>query len=134
MIKLPPPTEETLHKQAARYLEHACPRGGSVMWWHTANGASLAGNKQQRCAQMNKLKSMGLLVGVADLIFVWRCGIGFIELKRSQLGHLNEAQTFFQRWCDRLGIPYEICWSLDSVEQTLRKWNVPLKGSLGGVQ
>lgn len=130
---LPLQTEEQLHAQVAKYLTIACPRGGDVLWYHCPNGASLAGNLKQRCAQMAKLKSLGLLAGVCDLVFIWRGAdlrVGFIELKRDARQKLSTAQEWFRLWCERLGIPHAVCWSLDTVEGTLRRWAVPLKVTL----
>lgn len=135
-VKIKPPKEESLHKSVAQFLSMACPRNGSVMWFHTANQAYLAGSKAQRCAQINKLKSLGFMPGVPDLQFIWlpdageQPRTGFIELKREGKKKLSASQEVFRLWAERLGVFYAICNSLDGIEWVLRQWQVPLKASM----
>jgi hypothetical protein len=88
------------------------------------NGAMLAGNKMQRCRQMNSLKSEGLMPGVSDLfLMVARCGYHglFIEMK-AEKGRLSEPQ---QEHIDRAreqGYMAEVCYGNEQAIDLLDKY------------
>ena len=69
----------------------------NVLYFSVPNGGWLAGNDSQRAAQMNKLKSEGLLPGVADLFIAEPRGEFhgmFLEMKQTG-GKLSENQKWF---------------------------------------
>lgn len=77
-----------------------------VLFWSTENGAHLAGGVRRRAATMNKMKSRGLLPGVADLcIFEPRGGYSclFLEMKRKHGGVVSENQQWFLREIEQRG-------------------------------
>jgi hypothetical protein len=92
-----------------------------ALWFHPANEAIKS--KEHGIGFNIMLKMMGKIPGVPDLVFMWKNGAGFIELKSAK-GKLTESQEFFQRWCKNYDIPFEIAKSWEEVENILRKWNV----------
>ena len=97
------------------------------VWWHTPNQGNFPVQYRR------KLAAMGLLAGVADLVFI-DCpaipkGVGFIELKTKD-GRKNPNQEAFAETCAERGIPYEVVKSSEpndanvKVLRILRKWGV----------
>lgn len=94
---------------ALRWLRPAC------IWFAVPN----EGRRGYVAAAM--LKRMGLRPGVSDLIFLWDEGSGAIEMKAP--GEVqNDNQKDFEADCRRMGVPYEVCWSLDHVIDVLVRW------------
>lgn len=79
-----------------------------LKWLHAIpNGAFLAGDKKRRAAQMAKLKSQGLKVGVLDLflpvVMPPYHGL-YIEMKRPDgKGKLTQEQKDFRDHCEMQG-------------------------------
>jgi len=92
-----------------------------VMWWHTPNGEL----RDKRAAA--KLKAMGVLPGVADLIFVWRGPAAphllFLELK-TERGSLSADQVAFGDAVQRIGAYYHVAWSLDDALSILKTFDL----------
>lgn len=94
-----------------------------VIWWHCPNGEL----REPRTAA--RLKAMGVMPGVADLIFVWRDGyeslgdektrVLFLELKRK-----GEKQTADQEWFEKMvrerGCEYRVADSIDEAVAILK--------------
>lgn len=111
--KVKPLLEHQEQKLVVNYFGKRYPKYYGC-FWSTPNGSVLAGNKIQRIKQVNKLKSEGMLTGVADLSFMIPRGEYhglFIEMKRSNgtesdvsepqkefLDNMNE-QGYFAVWC-----------------------------------
>jgi len=90
-----------------------------VQFFHTPNG----GERAKREAA--KLKAMGVLPGIPDLMFLlpdgtWRG----IELKVGRNTLTPEQHAFKARWGDRVAV----CRSAVEVEAALRLWGFVLKG------
>jgi hypothetical protein len=67
---------------------------------------------------------VGLTPGLADLIVmspILREKTGWLELKTTN-GRLSGPQHEFGRVCRDLGVPYAVCYGLDSAIEQLRKW------------
>lgn len=86
----------------------------SLRWLHAVpNGAHLAGDKNRRAMQMNKLKGQGLKTGVADLFLPMASGDHhglYIEMKRPDgKGKQTDDQKAFQKYCDEQNYLYRLC-------------------------
>lgn len=111
-------TEDALQKMVVRFLKTTVP---DLVFYHPANGGF------RNVREAAKLKAMGVKAGVADLAVVLPdLRAAFIELKTST-GRVNANQAEFQSTCDRLGIPYAVCRSVDDVAATLKGWGVNLR-------
>lgn len=71
-----------------------------------------------------RLKAQGLVAGVPDLAFVLEDGrAAYLELK--VLGNYQSpAQKAFQACCEAIGVPYEVCYTLDKALAILDAWGV----------
>ena len=113
-----PGPEELLHRSVVKYLRWTKP---NCVWWHTYNGAYMSK------ATAGKGKALGVLPGVADLVFVLDGGkVGFIELKAPGKSgkYLSAVQISFAHGVDDLGAPYYVARSIDDVKAALKKWHV----------
>ncbi len=107
-------SETSLHMTVAGFLRRAWP--AHLPWWHTPNGE----NRDARTG--GKLKAMGALAGVPDLIFLLPDKqIAFIELKQGS-GDLSEVQIKFRDRVQALGCAYAVCRSPEDVETTITRW------------
>lgn len=98
--------EDDLQKTCLQYLLLAVPQSEAI-WFHVPNG----GLRSKRTAA--HLKSMGVLPGVADLVFILPGGkVGFVEMKAPK-GRLEPEQRDFAARADALGASYYIAKSLD---------------------
>lgn len=125
--------EDALQRAVVQWLTLAKPR---CLWFHVPNGGA------RDAITGAKLKAMGVKAGVPDLVFIWKGGAGFVELKRpedrcllSELsrpeGRLSPSQRAFKDECDGLGVPYVVATSVDEAIATVRSWG--LLGSDPGV-
>lgn len=106
--------EDTLQMSVADYLRYQFP---TLLWFHTPNG----GKRHPREAA--RLKRMGVLPGVADILLFWKSGMGAIELK-SDIGRQRDTQKeFMLKWVANGG-RYNICRSIEDVQDTMRAWGV----------
>lgn len=69
------------------------------------------------------LKRMGVYPGVADLLCLWRGGIGFIEVK-TKTGTLSSAQKKFKGICHWLGIRYEVARTVKEAHDIVKRWGL----------
>jgi len=107
----------TEHGEQSAVVAYIQSRYPNALMWSTPNGGHLSGNIGKRSAQMNKLKSEGLLPGVSDLIiFEPRGGYSclFIEMKRSNGGSgASENQMWFIREVEKRGAIGFVCNGAD---------------------
>ena len=109
-------TELTLQKFAVALLRSSAAPG--VIYFHCPNGAPTSARTGAR------MKAMGLLAGVADLVIVRPGGlVYFLELKTAK-GSLSIAQRAFRDACEANGVPYAVAYSPERVEAVLRGWDV----------
>ena len=108
--------EYELHKNVVEWLRWQKP---DCVWFHPYNGAYMSK------ATAGKGKALGVLPGVADLVFVLTLGrVGFIELK-AEGGTLTDAQKEFAANVRHLDNPrYAVAYSIDEVREILTRWNV----------
>lgn len=115
-IRRPGPkvSETSLHMQVAGYLRRAWP--AHLPWMHYPAG------EKRDVRTGAKLKAMGALAGVPDLIFIMPDKqIAFIELKRAD-GDLSQDQIKFRDRVRALGCAYVVCRSVEDVETTITRW------------
>lgn len=90
------------------------------MIFHVPNG------EHRSKATGAKLKAMGVVAGVADLVCVSPDGIvQFMELKAPG-GTLSDAQRVFRDRCLRMGITHTVMADIDSALITLEAWGILL--------
>ena len=108
--------EDGLQKFTVQLLRlNAAP---GVIYFHCPNGASTSVRTGAR------MKQMGLLPGVADMVIIRPGGlVYFLELKSAK-GSLSPAQRIFRDACEGNGIPYAVASTPERVEAVLRGWDV----------
>ena len=107
--------EYELHKAVVEWLRWTKP---DCVWFHPYNGAWMLKSTAARG------KCLGVLAGVADLVFVFKGGrVGFIELKAPN-GKLTGAQITFGDKVARLGADYGTARSIEDVRLSLKSWGV----------
>lgn len=128
-------TEEELHIRVMNYLRHSLPMrhaNGEYLYYHTPNGG------WRHPAIAAKLKAMGTLAGVPDLIFIRPHNglqkLDFIELKKDAKQKLSESQEWFRHTAEQMGCNYAVCWSIDMVEKALEAWGFKLRARIGGIK
>ena len=117
--------EYELHKAVVEWLGWVKP---DVVFFHPYNGAYMSK------ATAGKGKALGVLPGVADLVFVLKGGlVGFIELKahRGSKRKLSQRQAAFGCDVTELGAEYAIARSIEEVEDTLKAWGVTFAHARG---
>lgn len=71
------------------------------------------------------LKQLGVVAGVADLLVIWRGGLGFLEVKKPD-GNASPPQRKFAGVCKWLGVHYAIVRSVKQAHDTLAGWGCPV--------
>lgn len=108
--------EDGLQKFTVELLRFNAAPG--VIFFHCPNGASTSPRTGAR------MKQMGLLPGVADMVIVRPGGlVYFLELKAAK-GSLSPAQRAFRDACEANGVPYAVAASPEKVEAVLRGWGL----------
>ena len=99
-----------------------------VLWWHVPNG------EYRTDATGARLKAMGVLPGVADLMFIIPELVSaptlmvmprvlFLELKRKG-GKLSPEQVAFAARARRTGASYEVADSIDAAVAILERYGI----------
>jgi hypothetical protein len=113
------PTEDQIHTDVRSYLA-----ANGIDSIHFANGAVLAGDKEARAKQVNRLKKLGMIPGAADLILfdrrARRCG--FFEIKREGQYQKPDQKAFQQLASGVWGWPYAVVRSIEDAQETLHEW------------
>ena len=60
-----------------------------------------------------RLKAMGMVAGVSDMIYIGSNGVVFIEFKTDK-GRQTPEQKAFEEQCERLGYEYHVVRSFDT--------------------
>ena len=122
-VVAPEPSEAEIQKALVSHLwwRHR-EWEDKVIWWHTPNG----GWRHKITAMA--LKAMGVLPGVADLIFLQRdlndlSFVLFLELK-SKKGKQSASQLRFADSVLKLKFAYEVAHSLDEALAILKKYAI----------
>lgn len=111
--------EDSLQITIADHLRLYHP---DVLWWHTPNGG------KRNAREGARLKRMGVLAGVPDIILHWQINCetpqyGAIELKIGKGKQTDSQKEFQSRWGDFNGW-YAIVRSLDELKKTLNDWRI----------
>jgi hypothetical protein len=122
MLRIPrhqqaaPPREDEIQRSIVSLLTVVLRR--DVIMFHPANGGSRHG------VEAAKFKGLGVVPGVADLIFL-ADGRGYaMEVKRPKLGRQSPSQETFEARCIGTGIPYRIVTSAEEALQCARDWGL----------
>lgn len=107
--------ESLLQQAVIKLLQYRYPK--NVLFFSVPN----EGARTQ--ANASRLKAMGMLAGVSDILVFWKDGMGAIELKAGKNTLTETQKAFKQRWI-ALGGEYEVCRSLDDVIHALELWGV----------
>jgi hypothetical protein len=111
------PLERQIHISLVARLQLQCRKG--IVFWHTPNGEV----RDPRDAA--KLKAMGVMAGVADLVFVFpnAAPLLFLELKRAK-EKPSIYQNTFAMLMRRSGHHYELANGIDQAVEILQRYNV----------
>jgi hypothetical protein len=104
--------EADLQKACVKWYRHQYPNDGHLLYMNHQNGRSM--NEQAR------LKSMGLVAGVADLTLLHDGKAYFIELKVGK-NKQTPAQIEFQRAVDNAGFFYQVIYSVEQFMETIKE-------------
>lgn len=115
--------EEQLQCAVVEWLGWVKP---DAIFFHPYNGAFMSK------ATAGKGKAMGVLPGVADLVFVLKGGrVGFIELKAPK-GLLSDSQIRFGLSVAALGADFGTARSIEDVQRLLKSWGVTFHAQARG--
>jgi hypothetical protein len=97
-----------------------------LIYFHPANGVKRPINTARR------LKDIGVIAGVPDLILIHPIGIvHFVEVKSSK-GSLTKEQRAFRDRCLTLGHPWAVVRSRDDFQDVATKWGLlRVTGTIG---
>ena len=74
-----------------------------------------------------RLKWMGVLAGVADIVIVDEHGLAYFLEMKSGDGVMLESQIKFQAICKDRNIPYAICHNVTEASKIFKKWGIPTR-------
>ena len=121
--------EDLLSIEVANFLRAATLEGRLLATWtHIPNEVAgvRTGDKvalRRATRAYSKAKSMGMITGVPDFVFVWADGGGWIELK-AESGRLSPSQKDYKEWATATCSRYAVCRTLDDVVEKLLEWGV----------
>lgn len=108
--------EEQLHMAIWQHIKLLAPK--NVVAFHPANG----GARSKRTA--GRLKAMGVVPGIPDLVFVLADGrAAFMEIKTPD-GRLSAEQKAFQSKCSDMGVEHAVIYNVDQALSILKAWGV----------
>jgi hypothetical protein len=108
--------EFRLHAAAVRYLRTVCP---DCIVFHPANG------EKRSIETARKLKAMGVLPGVFDLVLLAPDSRCFFLEAKSDTGELEPEQRSFQYNLIVMGFPYVVFRSLDHIRDFIIQNKIP---------
>lgn len=97
---------------------------------HSPNGSKLAGSIRARQVAGGILKGDGVKAGFPDLIFLWRGGVAFIEVKRPKGSGMSPEQKAVHARLGELGWPVAVAKSADDAHAFLVECGAPCRGTL----
>lgn len=112
-----PRSEDALQKTMMQYIKLQYP---NLLVLAVPNGGS------RHPAEAAKLKGMGVLPGVSDILLIWKgphneTNIGAIELKVGR-NKMTPSQIAFKDKWESCGGKFAECRSLEAVIATLKEW------------
>ena len=117
MVRAPNPLEHQLQISLIQRLKWQCRRD-DVTYFHPANG-ELRGPKLGA-----KLKAMGVLPGVSDLIVLFGHEVLALELKRRGNKLTEQQEWFGQRIHALHGHHFEMADTIDGAVEILRRYGI----------
>jgi hypothetical protein len=113
-LKAIPAPELAIHEAIVDALKVLLKPG--ILYWHTPNEG------ERDDAYAYRLKRMGVLAGVPDLLFIMPGGrVAFIEVKTPE-GTLSLAQKAFRDSAIASGCQYAVAISVTDALRTLQEW------------
>ena len=106
--------EAQLSAALMQYLESVKP---NCVYCSIPNGS------RRGIIEAANLKRQGMIAGAADWVFTWDHGSGWIELKTKK-GRMTDSQTAFKNSCEKQGVSYQVCSSLEDCIQILTWWGL----------
>lgn len=106
-------SEFALHRYVVELLRLAARPG--VLWFHPPNGEYRSKRTGAR------LKAMGVIAGVADIVLVIDGTAHFLELK-TQGGRQSAEQRAFELAAIKAHAPYEVARSPEHARSVLTAW------------
>ena len=104
-----------------------------MVWWsqESRNAGKEIVTKNGRKINLEGInrKNRGCIAGLPDVSILFNGRLYGIELKAGKGTTSDKQRDLHQAW-RWTGAPVAICWSLDQVEEALRRWGVPLKASV----
>lgn len=123
------PTERSVQR-AILSMCGTCFR--DVFIHHSPNGTKLAGSKRDRQVAGGILKGDGCKAGFPDLMFIWRGGMAFLEIKRPG-GRLSPEQRAMHATLRNLGWPVDTVTSDLAAYRFLRECGAPCSAVIARV-
>lgn len=112
-------TELAIHRSVLAYLTVALPKDATRPW-HCASG------EKRDDETAAKLKTMGVIPGLADLMFVYRGRLHAIEVKAPK-GRPSAYQRVWQEELETAGGAYAVVTSIEEARDALARWGVPTR-------
>lgn len=112
--------EDKLANQVAQYLKVlTLSEKLQAVWFHVPNESVV--NDKWDVVRIQRKQAMGMINGAPDFIITNGVKTIFIELKTDK-GRQTGSQKSFEKWCNKHGICYEICRSVDDVSNILKEF------------
>lgn len=109
--------EESIHRAIVEWLRAVLVDAKAI---HIPNGG------KRGKAEAGRLKAMGVMPGVPDLMILRRGVCRFIEIKTAT-GNLSPEQKAFRDFCVGNCFDWALCRSVDQVRATLEMWRIPTR-------
>jgi len=124
MGKAKPPSlsESTIQEQIVESMSRFAVQN-RFFYFSVPNERISHGTKEQQIARLNKLKRMGMLPGVADLVIVKNGCAYFMEVK-SATGKLSPNQRIFYNTAITHGARHCVVHSLREALGYLKLWKI----------
>jgi hypothetical protein len=117
-LTAPVAPEDELHHAALKLLRMALPDDALV--FHCPNGGA-------RTVQAGaRMKALGTLAGIPDLLIVWRGRLFCLELK-SSVGRRSAVQIATHDRLQAAAVPVATCASIEAVIDALAGWAIPVR-------
>jgi hypothetical protein len=89
-----------------------------VVWFAVPNG------EHRSKATGGRLKAMGVVAGVYDMVFFLPDGHAAVLELKSQDGRVSRAQEAFGERCEAINVMQAVAWNIDQALAILTAWGV----------
>lgn len=107
--------EDQVHRAVLNWIRKVAPQ---CLAFHPANGGS------RHRLEAIKLKSLGVVPGVPDLIVFGPGGKAYCLEVKAEKGTLQSTQKAFARKMDELGIGWACVRSIDDARTAFSEWGI----------